>query len=47
LRLVLERAGNTLQAIGIGKDFSVEHKWAQQIREMGIQIIQMGIQEIK
>jgi hypothetical protein len=33
LKLVQERAGNTLEAIGIGKDFLSRTPEAQQIRE--------------
>jgi hypothetical protein len=33
LRLVQERAGNTLEAIGIGKDFLNRTPAAQQLRE--------------
>jgi hypothetical protein len=33
LRLVRERAGNTLEAIGIGKDFLNRTQVAQQLRE--------------
>jgi hypothetical protein len=33
LKLVLERAGNTLEAIGIGKDFLSRTQLVQQLRE--------------
>jgi hypothetical protein len=33
LKLVQERAGNTLEAIGIGKDFLSRTPAAQQLRE--------------
>jgi hypothetical protein len=33
LQLIQERAGNTLEAIGIGKDFLSRTQTAQQIRE--------------
>jgi hypothetical protein len=33
LKLVQERAGNTLEAIGIGKDFLSRNQAAQQLRE--------------
>jgi Mg/Co/Ni transporter MgtE len=34
LKLVQERVGNTLEAIGIGKDFLSRAQMAQQLREM-------------
>jgi hypothetical protein len=34
LKLVQERAANTLEAIGIGKDFLSRTQLAQQLREM-------------
>jgi hypothetical protein len=34
--LVQERAGNTLEVIGIGKDFLNRTPAAQQLREMGL-----------
>jgi hypothetical protein len=34
LKLVQERAGNTLEAIGIGKNFLIRIQAAQQLREM-------------
>jgi hypothetical protein len=34
LKLEQERAGNTLEAIGIGKDFLSRSQAAQQLREM-------------
>jgi hypothetical protein len=36
LKLVQKRAGNTLEAIGIGKDFLNRTPAAQQLREMGL-----------
>jgi hypothetical protein len=41
LKLVHERAGNTLEALGIGKDFLNRTSTAQQLKE------QMGVNEIK
>jgi hypothetical protein len=43
LQLVQERAGNTLEAIGIGNDFLSRTQLAQQLRERNQQ---MGIHEI-
>jgi hypothetical protein len=43
LKLLQERAGNTLQAIGRGKDFLSRTKAAQQLRKDG----QMGLHGIK
>jgi hypothetical protein len=36
LKLVQERAGNTLEAIGMGNDFLSRTQLAQQLREMGL-----------
>jgi hypothetical protein len=44
MKLVWERAGNTLEAIGIGKDFLNRTPAVQQLRE---RMEKMGLHEIK
>jgi hypothetical protein len=44
LKLVYKRAGNTLETVGIGKDFLSRIPVAQQLRE---RVGQMGLHEIK